>query len=323
MKLDFSIGLGQRQGLTLTAQVQQAIKLLQMTNLEVNEYIEENFAINPFVELKDKISQDTSVAPAAAKAENTSTAKSLEDTPFGSEKPKTKTEIENQFETGDSFKTKSTVAKEKTDFNPIELIKSHGKSLYVHCGDYIERLSLSVQERLIANRFLEELAPTGWIDVTVDEIANQTASDRQVVEGVLETLQMIEPAGLFARTLAECLRLQAEDANLLDDKLDSILDNLHLLGSGKFDLLKRRCGCTDEEMSKNLRKIQSLNPKPGLQFSAETINIRAPDLKITKNNDGWLVTLNNSTLPSIVIDKAYAKTVRKTKMNTEQKDFIK
>ena len=184
MKLDFSIGLGQRQGLTLTAQVQQAIKLLQMTNLEVNEYIEENFAINPFVELKDKISQDTSVAPSAARAENTSTAKSLEDTPFGSEKPKTKTEIENQFETGDSFKTKSTVAKEKTDFNPIELIKSHGKSLYVHCGDYIERLSLSVQERLIANRFLEELAPTGWIDVTVDEIANQTASDRQVVEGV-------------------------------------------------------------------------------------------------------------------------------------------
>ena len=134
---------------------------------------------------------------------------------------------------------------------------------------------------------------------------------------------MIEPAGLFARTLAECLRLQAEDANLLDDKLDSILDNLHLLGSGKFDLLKRRCGCTDEELSKNLKKIQSFNPKPGLQFSAETINIRAPDLKITKNNDGWLVTLNNSTLPSIVIDKAYAKTVRKTKMNTEQKDFIK
>ena len=323
MKLDFSIGLGQRQGLTLTAQVQQAIKLLQMTNLEVNEYIEENFAINPFVELKDKISQDTSVAPSAARAENTSTAKSLEDTPFGSEKPKPKTEIENQFETGDSFKTKSTVARENTDFNPTELIKSHGKSLYVHCGDYIERLSLSVQERLIANRFLEELAPTGWIDVTVDEIANQTESDKHVVEGVLNTLQMIEPAGLFSRTLAECLRLQAQDANLLDDNLDGILNNLHLLGSGKFDLLKRRCGFTDEELSINLKKIKSFNPKPGLQFSAEAINIRAPDLKITKNNDGWLVTLNNSTLPSIVIDKAYAKIVRKTKMNTEQKDFIK
>ena len=63
MKLDFSIGIGQRQGLTLTAQVQQAIKLLQMTNLEVNEFIEENFAVNPFIELKDKVSRETTPTP--------------------------------------------------------------------------------------------------------------------------------------------------------------------------------------------------------------------------------------------------------------------
>jgi len=66
-----------------------------------------------------------------------------------------------------------------------------------------------------------------------------------------------------------------------------------------------------------------LNPKPGLQFSSESINIREPDLKITKNDDGWIVTLNKSTLPSVVIDKNYAKTVRKTKMDVEQKEFIK
>ena len=82
--------------------------------------------------------------PSQAKADTApTTAKSLEDTPFASEKPKTKTEIENQFETGDSFKTKSTVSKEQTDFDPVQLMKSHDKSLYVHCGDYIERLSLS------------------------------------------------------------------------------------------------------------------------------------------------------------------------------------
>ena len=125
MKLDFNIGIGQRQGLTLTAQVQQAIKLLQMTNLEVNEYIEENFAVNPFVELKDKISRDKVSDASNAKPDTASTAKALEDAPFGSEKQKTRTEIENQFETGDSFKTKSTVSKEQTDFDPIQLIKSH------------------------------------------------------------------------------------------------------------------------------------------------------------------------------------------------------
>ena len=323
MKLDFSINMGQRQGLTLTAQVQQAIKLLQMTNLEVNEYIEENFAVNPFVELNDKIAREKNTSASDARAETLSTAKALEDTPFGTEKQKTKTEIENQFETGDSFKTKSTVSKEQSDFDPVQLLKSHDKSLYVYCGDYIESLGFTQQEQIVAYKFLEELEPTGWVDVTAKNVAIQTLVDLNVVEDVLDTLQMIEPAGLFARTLAECLKLQAKDKALLDEMLESILDNLHLLGSGKFDLLKRRCGCNDEELAEKLRVIKSFDPKPGLQFSSEAINIREPDLKITKKDDGWLVTLNKSTLPSVIIDKTYAKTVRKSKMDAEQKEFIK
>ena len=323
MKLDFSINMGQRQGLTLTAQVQQAIKLLQMTNLEVNEYIEENFAVNPFVELNDKIAREKNSSASDARTETLSTAKTLEDTPFGTEKQKTKTEIENQFETGDSFKTKSTVSKEQSDFDPVQLLKSHDKSLYVYCGDYIESLGFTQQEQIVAYKFLEELEPTGWVDVTAKNVAIQTLVDLNVVEDVLDTLQMIEPAGLFARTLAECLKLQAKDKALLDETLKNILDNLHLLGSGKFDLLKRRCGCNDEELAEKLRVIKSFDPKPGLQFSSEAINIREPDLKITKKDDGWLVTLNKSTLPSVVIDKTYAKTVRKSKMDAEQKEFIK
>ncbi|MDB4218025.1 RNA polymerase factor sigma-54 [Planktomarina temperata] len=323
MKLDFSINMGQRQGLTLTAQVQQAIKLLQMTNLEVNEYIEENFAVNPFVELNDKTAREKNSSASDARTETLSTAKTLEDTPFGTEKQKTKTEIENQFETGDSFKTKSTVSKEQSDFDPVQLLKSHDKSLYVHCGDYIESLGFTQQEQIVAYKFLEGLEPTGWVDVTAKNVAIQTLVDLNVVEDVLDTLQMIEPAGLFARTLAECLKLQAKDKALLDETLENILDNLHLLGSGKFDLLKRRCGCNDEELAEKLRVIKSFDPKPGLQFSSEAINIREPDLKITKKDDGWLVTLNKSTLPSVVIDKTYAKTVRKSKMDAEQKEFIK
>ena len=198
--------------------------------------------------------------------------------------PKTKTELENQFETGDSIKTKSTVSKEQTDFDPVQLIKAHEKSLYVHCGDFIDSLNLTLPERLVAYKFLEELAPTGWVDVTVNEVADQTSLNKEMIESVLKKLQTIEPAGLFARTLVECLKLQAEDANLLDDNLESILDNLHLLGSGKFDLLKRRCGFNDEELSENLRIIKSFNPKPGLLFSSDAINIREPDLKITQKD---------------------------------------
>ena len=222
MKLDFNIGMSQRQGLTLTLQVQQAIKLLQMTNLEVNEYIEENFSINPFVELKDKISREQQSNKSDANSEKPSTAQALEETPFGSEKTKTKTEIENQFETGESFKTKSTVSKEQSDFDPVQLMKSHEKSLYVHCSDYIANFNFSVQERLVAYKFLEELEATGWICVSVQDIAKATSTNVEIVQTVLESLQQIEPAGLFARTLSECLTLQAAELGLLDGTLKSI-----------------------------------------------------------------------------------------------------
>ena len=104
MKLDFNIGISQRQGLTLTLQVQQAIKLLHMTNLEVNQYIEENFLVNPFVDIKDNISRDDIADPAEPPANITSTSKSMEETPFGAEarrqKPRLKTNSRQVKATG-------------------------------------------------------------------------------------------------------------------------------------------------------------------------------------------------------------------------------
>ena len=142
MKLDFNIGLAQKQGLSLTLQVQQAIKLLQMTNLEVNEYIEDNFLENPFVELQDQSTIDSLSKTPSESSEPITTIKSLEDAPFNSEPQKSKAEMENQFETGDSFKVSSTVSKEQNDFDPIQLIKSNDVSMYTHCSEYIQNLNL-------------------------------------------------------------------------------------------------------------------------------------------------------------------------------------
>ena len=323
MKLDFNIGISQRQGLTLTLQVQQAIKLLHMTNLEVNQYIEENFLVNPFVDIKDNISRDDIADPAEPPANITSTSKSMEETPFGAEARKTKTEIENQFETGESYRTRSTVSKEHSDFDPIQLLKAQDQSIFAYCGHYIDSLNLPAAESIVAYNILGELAPTGWLDATVDDIASKSTVGKDMVEAVLQQLQMIEPAGLFARSLVECLTLQAHDRGLLTGTLASLLSNLHLLGSGKFDLLKRRCGLDDLGLAENLKVIKSLDPKPGLKFSSEAINIREPDLKVSAGEDGWIVTLNKSTLPSVEIHKDYGKSLLKTKMHDEQREFVK
>ena len=323
MKLDLSIGIGQRQGLNLTAQVQQAIKLLQMTNLELSEYIEENFVPNPFIELKDTTSTKQKAVKEENSSENISTADSIENTPFAAEQVKNKTEVENQFETGESYSPKSTVAKEQSDFDPIQLLKSQDKSLYVHCSDFVSHLDFSPQEQLIAFKFIEELEPTGWIDVNLEEVARIFDANLEKVENVLKLMQSIEPAGLFSRSLVECLTLQAKDRDLLTDPLRSILENLHLLGSGKFDLLKRRCGCSDEVLAKNLKSIKSLDPKPGLQFSSHQISIREPDLNVKNQADGWVIELNRSTLPSVFVNKEYARDVQKRTSDPDQKEFIR
>ena len=323
MKLDFNIGLAQKQGLSLTLQVQQAIKLLQMTNLEVNEYIEDNFLENPFVELQDQFTKDSLSKTPSESSEPITTIKSLEDAPFNSEPQKSKAEMENQFETGDSFKVSSTVSKEQNDFDPIQLIKSNDASIYTHCGEYIQHLNLPPIEHFIASKLLEELQPTGWMTTPLEEIAQDTNIEITTVESILKRLQMIEPAGLFCRTLAECLTLQAKDQGLLDNTLDKIIKNLHLLGNGNFDLLKRRCACSDTDLARNLKIIKSFDPKPGLKFSSEPIVIREPDLKITSSETGWRVTLNKSTLPSVKINREFAKNARKTQMDFEQKNFVK
>ncbi len=323
MKLDLNIGISQKQGLNLTAQVQQAIKLLQMTNLELTEYIEENFIPNPFVELKDTTSSKQKNSNEENLMEKKSSADLIESTPFAAEPSKPKTEVENQFETGESYTPKSTVAKEQNDFDPVQLLKSQDKSLYVHCSDFISQLDFTPQEQLIAFRLVEELEPTGWIDINLGDIAKIFDADLETVNGVLTCLQNIEPAGLFSRNLSECLMLQAKDKNILSETLTMVLDNLHLLGSGKFDLLKRRCGCSDEILAENLKSIKSLDPKPGLQFSNHEFSIREPDLNVKNQTDGWTVELNRSTLPSVFVNKDYARDVQKRTKDPEQKEFIR
>ncbi|MGB0546217.1 MAG: RNA polymerase factor sigma-54, partial [Paracoccaceae bacterium] len=139
---------------------------------------------------------------------------------------------------------------------------------------------------------------------------------------VLGKLQEIEPAGLFSRNLKECLTLQAKEADVFNSNLAAVLDNLHLIANGKFDLLKRRSGCADAEISEIFKIIKSFNPKPGLKFEMDDIPIREPDLSVKATADGWIVELNNSTLPSVKIEKEYAQVVRRKVEEKKDREFI-
>ena len=321
MKLDFNLQISQKQGLALTAQVQQAIKLLQMTNMEICEFVEEQFQDNPFVEEtsfteKNKLDDPTNKT-------SKELDKSLEENPYKTSTEQSKVSQENQFETGEAYTPRSTVAKEASDFDAINLVAAGKKSLYAHCLEFCDSLQLSPSENLVAQKLIEDLEPTGWISTDLKAIAEDLNVEDTLVSEVLLKLQDIEPAGLFARTLKECLTLQAIDREIYCETMQAILDNLHLIGSGKFDLLKRRCGCSDTEIAKFFQKIKSLDPKPGLQFDASSAPIREPDLRVKETQDGWAVELNNSTLPDVKISKEFAKELTKKVNEKAEREFIR
>jgi len=321
MKLDFNLQIAQKQGLSLTAQVQQAIKLLQMTNMEICEFVEEQFQDNPFVEevnFSEKV-----LEPKSETSDIERVDRSLDENPYQKTQDESKQSQENQFETGDSYLPQSTVAKATSDFDAMSLVADHNISLYAHCEAHIKTLNLDTKELIIAKHILEDLEPTGWISSEVSLIAKSLCVTVLDIENVLEKLQQIEPAGIFARSLKECLVLQAKEHNVYCKNMASILENLHLIGSGKFDLLKRRSGCSNEQIANLFKLIKSFNPKPGLVFEQLGAPIREPDLAVKLTNDGWSVELNNSTLPQVKINKDFATSlIKKIKVNSER-DFIR
>ena len=166
--------------------------------------------------------------------------------------------------------------------------------LYSHCLEFINTINFSVTERIVALRLLDELEPTGWITSDFAKLSNELKCPVETFDTVIVKLQEIEPAGLFSRNLKECLILQAKDSNQYDANLEVVLENLHLIANGKFDLLKRRSGCSDIEISKAFKIIKSFDPKPGQKFEYSDTPIREPDLNVRESDDGWICLLYTS-----------------------------
>ncbi len=181
----------------------------------------------------------------------------------------------------------------------IDNIVGAGPSLMAHVMDAIEAMALSPRDKAIAEVLADALEPSGWIGRPLPDIAAEARASLPETERVLSRLQRIEPIGLFARSLAECLALQARDAGVLDATLTAILGKLDLLAQGDFGRLARSIGVSEAEVASRLRVIRSFDPKPGAQFSAFAAPSREPDLVVQQGRDGWTVGLNRSALPDL------------------------
>jgi len=176
-------------------------------------------------------------------------------------------------------------------------------SLMAHVTSEIRRLVTSPRDRAIALGLAEALEPSGWLGRDLSAIAAEVGASLAEVEAVLTQVQRIDPAGLFARNLAECLALQLTDAGAMDGTMAVILSHLGLLGSGGMGRLARLAHTTEADITKRFRVIRGLDPKPGTRFAGFAAPpVREPDLLARREDGGaWTFSLNRSSLPSLRI----------------------
>ena len=313
MQLSQSLNLKQKQSLVMTPQLQQAIKLLQLTNLELKQFLEEQTFDNPFINVEEETQasekNDSGVRSQDKNDSNSEQVLAKETTDF-SDDPTNNDDYDNRFDNagidyGAVINNKSNTGE---DWDLIaSTVPNHEKSLIAHIEDQLPYLLNSQREHFIARYFLEALEPSGWLGKSLDDIQIETSLDYVDLENVLTKLQRVEPTGLFARNLSECLRLQIIEKGLMCNGLSVLLDNLSLLGKGDLKSLMRKIDCDERKIKDFLVIIRSVDPKPGSIFLSENSSIHKPDLLVRKVGEDWVVDLNRSTLPSININEDYAK----------------
>ena len=176
------------------------------------------------------------------------------------------------------------------------------QSLVAHVLDMVAAMDLDPQEARIAEALVAALEPTGWLGRPLATIATEAGASLAATEAMLHRLQArAEPSGLFARNLAECLRLQAHDADELCWVMEGLLQRLELLAKGEIDRLARELAITAADVRAAVGRLRSYDPKPGARFEVLAAPVREPDLIAEKGASGWTIALNRSALPAVSV----------------------
>merc|ERR1711939_1011521 len=258
MGLNQNLNIKHSQSIVMTPQLRQAIKLLQFSNLELSNYIEEQIEKNPFLENK--------------KSDIFSSSNSLKDTKSNSEDSFVQNSEKDSQKWDERFHNKRGSSSFDDISSMEERIAEPKKSLRNHLMDQILLDIPEGKERRIAVLILDLIEPSGWINLDIELFCTQNKVDQQETLKVLKKLQTLEPVGVFSRNLGECLRLQLEDKGLLNNEIEIITNNLEYLAKGEIQKLCKLVRVNEEKLSEYINLIKNLNPKPAISIEEGLAN---------------------------------------------------
>jgi RNA polymerase sigma-54 factor len=331
--------LRQSQTLVMTPQLQQAIKLLELSSQDLAAYVERELEENPLLERDE----GTGDGPEAELAEEREPPLAPIDPVDASEfvasatmpdAPESPLDVDyDNLWTGDegAMSTTHTPANgggsrgdaDAESSRTLEQSLTQAISLREHLSEQINVDLSEPRDRLIALALVEQLDEAGYVMGDIHTLAERLGCPPARIESILHRLQQFDPPGIFARSLAECLALQLRDRNRLDPAMQALLDNLNLLAQGEKDRLMRLCGVDAQDLADMVAEIRTLNPKPAETFSAASVVPVIPDILMRRTNDGsWLVELNPDALPRVLINESYVAKIRCSAVDKTAREFI-
>ncbi|MEL6828845.1 MAG: RNA polymerase factor sigma-54 [Pseudomonadota bacterium] len=333
--------LEMRQGtsLMMTPQLQQAIKLLQLSNIELAEFVAEEIERNPLLK--------------GAEAET------VGDTETGTDSPANRKELALDDQSGMNEAREALDASDgdvyggeadtagaepasaqagpsaTTDWSSVgsgagvsddfdfEGALSREKTLHENLREQLNLAGMSAAERIIAARLIDETDDGGYCKADLDEVAKALGADLEMVEAVLSDCQGFDPTGVMARDLGECLALQLAERDRLDPAMQTLLENLDLVAKHDLKQLGELCRVDRDDVLDMVSELRTLTPRPGSGFASEATIAVAPDAFVRELPNGmYAVELNSETLPRVLMDKAYYAEVSALKMRDTEKAFI-
>ena len=339
MALNQRLELRQGQSLVMTPQLQQAIKLLQMSNIELQAFVDQELERNPLLERDEKseIQSERAQAPEA----QTDMVSALEANAGAEERLRTlDTELDNVYTHEARADAESRVAQGSQDSgwsslrpqgalslnseeNDFAATLSRQPTLAEHLTDQMNLLLATPADRLIGQHLIGMLNEDGYLTSGIESVAETLGTSLAHVERVLERLKASDPAGVFARDLKECLSLQLRERDRFDPAMAALVANLELLARRDYTALKAICRVDIDDLKDMVQELRALNPKPGAAFGSEMVQPVIPDVIVRASPEGsWIVELNTDTLPRVLINNQYLARVSTAAARSEDKLYL-
>lgn len=340
MSLAAKLQLRQSQSLVMTPQLMQSIRLLQLTHIELERFVDEEIERNPLLERAEPADDGPTAPEPPGGTEDGDPDWFAEDNASLDAEAIAGTldsSLENVFpdDPGTAPQIGPDLAEQWRSAAPASASSASGaafeleqmaaapRSLRDHVAEQIGLALAGPVERRIGAELADGLDEAGYLDIDADEVAARLGVEAREVLDVLATCQTFDPPGIFARNLAECLALQLRQRDRFDPAMQALVAHLDLLARRDFVALTRICGVDEEDLVDMMAEIRSLEPRPGLAFATGPSDAVVPDVLVRAANDGsWQVELNADTLPKVLVDHAYYAEVSAYALSGPEKEFL-